>query len=115
MSEVEADLDSPQTLRARVFDGLLRLLEIRQSNSAFHPAANNTVLELGRNVFAVLRENETTGDRVLALHNLSDEEVTCTIPVSFPISAAKNLLGAGAIAEGQAIALPAFGIRWFAL
>ena len=114
LGQVETDLDSPQTLRARVFDGMLRLMEIRQSNSAFHPAATNTVLELGESIFAVLRENAETGDRVLAVHNLSGKDTVCDVPTSFSPGEAKHLLGDGAKDEGQTVALPAFGIRWIA-
>jgi sucrose phosphorylase len=105
-------LDDPQSLRSRIFNQLMILLKARQSNSAFHPAAANTVLDLGRHIFAVLRENHETGQRALTLHNLSHESRGCIIPEDFPLEDARDLFDDNATLEPPHILLPAYGIRW---
>lgn len=114
LAEIEADLEAPASLRARVFEGLNNLLELRQSNSAFHPAASNTVLDLGRHIFAVLRHNLETGSKVLALHNLSGDDLACAIPKDFPIGEARDLLDPETTLASSHLVLPAYGIRWLA-
>ncbi len=112
LDEIVNALDNPQSLRSRVFNELMILLTARQSNSAFHPAAANTVLDLGRHVFAVLRENHETGYRVLALHNLSGESRGCAIPEDFPLEDARDLFDGQATLKPPHVLLPAYGIRW---
>lgn len=74
-AELEADLANPQSLRSQVFGRFRELLELRRAHSAFAPNARQLVLDLGPHVFAVRRENEDTGDRMLCrmlcLHNLT--------------------------------------------
>ncbi len=115
LAEVETELEAPASLRARVFDGLTRLLEARQSDSAFHPASDNDVLDLGRHIFAVLRHNRETGARVLALHNLSGDDCACAVPADFPIGEARDLLDPAADLRPPHVVLPAYGVRWLAV
>ena len=115
LAQLEADLDDPGSLRARVFGGLIELLETRQSCTAFHPNASNEVLDLGRHVFAVLRENAETGDKILALHNLSGEDIGCAVGDVLPLADARDLLDPDARFEPPHVVLPAYGIRWLAV
>jgi len=68
------ELDS-NTHRARVLNEHLRRLEIRRNCTAFSPKARQKILRFDDRVFAVLRNNETTGERVLALINVSSDTV----------------------------------------
>ena len=112
LDEIVNALDDPQSLRSRVFNELMILLTARQSSSAFHPAAANTVLDLGRHVFGVLRENHESGNRVLALHNLSGESRGCAIPEDFPLEDARDLFDDQSTLKAPHVLLPAYGIRW---
>jgi hypothetical protein len=91
------------------------LLKARKSCSAFHPAATNTVLDLGRHVFAVLRENHDTGCRILTIHNLCDTITGCTVPESFPLEAARDIFDDKATLKPPYLLLPAYGIRWLSI
>ena len=112
LDQVISDLDTPDSLRCRVFNGLMLLLKARKSCSAFHPAAANTVLDLGENIFGLLRENHDTGCRALAVHNLSSTATGCAIPEDFPLEDARDLLDGQATFKPPYILLPAYGIRW---
>lgn len=70
MKELDCD-----TYRARILKEHLRRLEIRKNCSAFSPKALQKILNFDERVFTVLRNNETTGERVLALINVSSESV----------------------------------------
>jgi len=71
---LEKELNS-DTNRAVIFREQLRRLKIRKSCSAFSPRASQKVLYPDDRVFAVLRENNETSDRVLALINVSSSNV----------------------------------------
>jgi sucrose phosphorylase len=77
---LEAELDTPGSLRKLVFDGMRRLLEIRSKQSAFHPNARQEVLSLHPAVFALRRFNPETGQEIFALHNVSSSELSVPIP-----------------------------------
>lgn len=62
------------TNRKKIFEELLRRLQIRKKHSAFSPSAKQTVLKLDKRVFALLRESDE-GDKILALINVSGEKV----------------------------------------
>lgn len=67
------------TNRKKIFDELLRRLNIRKQHSAFSPMASQEVLELDSRVFAVIRNNEETQETIYVLINVSTENVTLKI------------------------------------
>lgn len=77
-AELEADLADAISLRALVFGGLAHLLEQRRTSRAFAPGAKQRLLELDARVFAVIRESVGGAERMLCLHNVSDETVVLT-------------------------------------
>jgi sucrose phosphorylase len=75
--ELEAELASPVSLRGQVFGGCRRDLQMRGRHAAFHPRGEQEVLAIDPRVFAVRRISPDGADRVLCLHNVSEE----TVPV----------------------------------
>ena len=75
IEELEHALSDPDSLRAQVFMGIKRLLEIRTRHTAFSPTVPQQIHRLHPAVFAVERHNTTTGDHVLAMHNVSEDAV----------------------------------------
>ena len=75
-----ADLADPSSLRARVFSRYRRLLEVRASERAFHPLGTQTVLAFDPRIFALERISPDGAARLLALHNVSGEAVSITLP-----------------------------------
>lgn len=77
--QVANDLNS-DTLRAKVFQQYMNLLEKRASTPAFHPLTLQKILDLGTGVFAVLRQSQDQKQSVLALHNITGDTVYITVP-----------------------------------
>ncbi len=115
LDQVNADLDNPESMRSRIFTGLMELLKVRTSSTAFHPSAACTVIELGRDIFALLRENKENGCRILALHNLSGAETACATPEDFSLEKSRDLLDETATFKPPYVLLPAYGIRWLSI
>ncbi len=63
------------TQRKRIFDTMLNLIKIRTGQSAFSPFAVQNVLNLSKQVFAIERFNESTGEKVVAIINVSTKSV----------------------------------------
>jgi sucrose phosphorylase len=78
-AELEADLKDPRSLRSRVYTAYRQLLEVRQQHPAFHPNGPQRILSLDPRVFAVLRSAPDGSERILCLHNVTDEEVGLSI------------------------------------
>ncbi len=75
--ELEAELADPASLRGRVFGGCRRDLQMRRDHAAFHPSGEQQVLAIDPRLFAVRRICPDGTERVVCLHNVSDE----TVPV----------------------------------
>ena len=76
-----------RTVRARVLRGMRRMLAVRRGTRAFDPESDQQVLDMGPAVFAVLRRCHDTGERVLALHNVTGKRVRIdrhVVPVKGP-------------------------------
>ncbi|OHD67667.1 MAG: hypothetical protein A2177_02805 [Spirochaetes bacterium RBG_13_68_11] len=74
---LEAQLDDPDSRRARVYHQLMRLLDIRAGHRCFHPGAAQRILLLDPSVFAVLRTSSDDAQKsVLCVHNVSGEPRT---------------------------------------
>lgn len=67
--EVEAWLSDRSSRPRRILHGLKEMLELRGSRAAFHPAAGQRVLDLGRGVFAV--ERGGGAERALVVVNVT--------------------------------------------
>ncbi len=72
---LERELDNPDSLRARIFGGLKELLRVRRAQRAFHPQAAQRVLTSDERLFAVSRISPDGEERLLCLHNVSDQQV----------------------------------------
>ena len=75
-----AELSRSGSLRQQVFDGLQRLLALRAAQPAFHPSGSQQVFNLHSKLFAVMRTTLDGGERVLCLHNISNEPVAVSYP-----------------------------------
>jgi len=71
LDELETLLKAPNTSTHEVFYGLQRLVQIRCGERCFHPNNPQRIIDAGRGVFALLRIDSKTGQRLLALHNVT--------------------------------------------
>ncbi|WP_417898719.1 sugar phosphorylase [Bacillus haimaensis] len=63
--------------RKEIFSTLTNMIEIRQAEKAFSPFAEQSVLELGEQLFGLKRENTETGDVVYFAVNVDANETVC--------------------------------------
>lgn len=73
-SYLEHELNQ-MTNRSRIFEEFIRRLKIRSGESAFSPYAKQEVLEISPAVFALIRDNEKTGEIIEVLINVSGQSV----------------------------------------
>ena len=104
------DLADPASLRAQVFGEMTRLLRIRREQPAFHPQAEQRVLDLGPQVFAVGRHARASGDRILALHNVSASGVAVRLPAANRTKVWRDLLTGENV--GSPVPLAPYQVRW---
>jgi len=77
-AELEASLANPESLRARIFSGLHRLLHARRSSPAFHPGGEQRVISGDSRLFVLVRTAPDQSESVLCVQNISAEPVATT-------------------------------------
>lgn len=73
LATFEKDLADETSLRCQVFDRYAHLLRARSASAAFHPHGAQRILDYGDAIFALLRLSPDAHERVLCLHNISDQ------------------------------------------
>lgn len=66
--------------RSGVFKGLKQMITIRQAETAFSPFADQKVMELGDEIFALERWNKETDERILFAVNTAARKVSVQLP-----------------------------------
>jgi glucosylglycerate phosphorylase len=87
MDWLENELTTQGTLAKTMLDSYKRLISIRISEEAFNPFGAFRFLDLDPRVFAIDQQCCGNVDRVIAIHNFSDETLTCKLPedISSPL------------------------------
>lgn len=67
--------DTPQQ---KVFTALQKRILLRKRQAAFHPNASQTILDLGKDLFVLVRETE--GQKITVIANLTPEVKTFRSP-----------------------------------
>ena len=49
------------------------MIKKRRSESAFHPLAEQTIIEIGDEIFALKRTSRDKRETILAIHNVTDK------------------------------------------
>lgn len=125
---LENELQSPDSLRAKVFGGFQQMLAARKSCAAFAPAAPQKIVFANRHLFIVKRGDISSGECAICIQNLSDEQVELTIsfadsaidfdPEFFANGEAKlhTLLGSETswdqVSEGISLHLDPYEVLW---
>lgn len=81
-NEVIEELNTPGTLRNRIFSGFTAMLEARRSSKAFHPSGTMEVLELDEQVLSLVRCSEDGEERVVVLINVTPHPVKLGFPIT---------------------------------
>jgi sucrose phosphorylase len=103
-----AELENPRSLRAQVYNRYVKLLDVRINEPAFHPLGTQTVLELSPQIFALERISPDGQYHVLALHNVSGQNVE----VMLPSDKIWHELISGQQREGQHMTLSPYQVAW---
>jgi glucosylglycerate phosphorylase len=70
---LEEDLRQPASRRSQVFERYAKMLKARTARPAFSPNSRQEIIDCGETVFAILRQPDDTSQRVLCLHNISNQ------------------------------------------
>ncbi len=111
LEDLEAALDDADSLRARVFNGMLHLLDTRRRMPALHPNAEQDILDLGESFFAIHRWNPGTGDTFFAICNVTGTRrplAAGQLPLPLP---ATDVLTGEVLAPGSQELRP-YQVRW---
>jgi glucosylglycerate phosphorylase len=73
LANFESELADETSLRHQAFDRYAQLLRARRESPAFHPHGEQQVLDYGEAIFALLRLSPNAKERVLCLHNISNQ------------------------------------------
>jgi sucrose phosphorylase len=77
VEDISADLNNPDSFRAKVFFPYRNLIRIRAAQPAFHPNAAFKILEIDPRVFAIKRY--TADQSIFALTNVSSQPVSLSL------------------------------------
>jgi sucrose phosphorylase len=108
LADVEAAIDDAKTLCSMVFHGIVGLITARQTEPAFAPSAGFKVLFPDRRVFAIRRIADGSAHDIVALTNLTDDELALNLEED---GAAVDIIS-GETQELSDVNLEAFGVRW---
>jgi sucrose phosphorylase len=70
-SELERDLNNPQSLRWKIYHPISDMLLVRAKEPGFHPNGSQRVLEFGAAIFALKRESPDRKDQIICLNNVT--------------------------------------------
>ena len=79
---LEKELATEGTLAKKVLSSYKRLISIRINEPAFNPFGKFDFLNLGDTIFAVDQHSIDQQERIIAVHNFSNEVVECELPVA---------------------------------
>jgi sucrose phosphorylase len=73
---LEGELQQPESRRSQVFERYAKMLKARAARPAFTPNGSQEIIDCGEGVFALLRLSPDSDQRVLCLHNISNQAQT---------------------------------------
>lgn len=103
-------LNDPESLRGQVYRRILRLLDVRSCQPAFHPDATQEILPVSPAVFAI-RRTASGGRSLLALHNVTDQVVSLCLTPWLESSAYRELIE-GKTIRGDELMLQPYQTVW---
>jgi len=109
VDDVVAQLNDPESFRARIFNPYINLIKIRSKQPAFHPNADFEVLDLDPKVFAIVRSSKA--QVIFALTNISSQDISVSLPVE-KISKPMVDLITGAKLHPDSITLKPYQFVW---
>lgn len=108
---LENELAIEGSLAKTIFDKYKHLISIRINEKAFSPFAAFRFYKSDERLFVVERISNDAKELILAIHNFSNEKVSCDIPesISFPL---QDLLMAHKVINRHQITLEPYQMMW---
>ncbi len=108
---LEKELSQQGNLPKTMFDSYKRLISIRTNEKAFNPFGNFVFYDLDPRLFVMEQGCSENIERVLAVHNFSNEEVTFTIPdeITLPLN---DLLSSYEVDASKIVLLEPYQMMW---
>lgn len=108
---LEKELSQQGNLPKTMFDSYKRLISIRINEKAFNPFGNFVFFDLDPRLFVMEQGCSENIERVLAVHNFSNEEVTFTIPdeITLPLN---DLLSSYEVDASKNVLLEPYQMMW---
>ncbi len=104
--DIKNQLEDDKSLPAMVFEALKRLIGVRRRHHAFDPYGDFEILDLGKEVFAIRRSSEQSGETILCIVNLTGCEQQARTDV-----AGRDVLSGDHVERGV-MKLAPFAVRW---
>ena len=82
LDQLQLQLDDQENIHTRILNEYRRMLSIRQTQAAFHPAAGQKIIGDQKNIFALLRTSQLDQSSVLCLINISTQEQVVQIDLT---------------------------------
>jgi glycosidase len=109
---LENELATEGALSKVIFDSYKRLISIRTNEKAFNPFGKFIFHKMCPTLFVVEHFSVDEKERILAIHNFSNDTITCTIPESI-IMPLKDLLSPASFEEDEhEITLQPYQMMW---
>lgn len=111
-------LNDERSTTARIVKGMVRMLKARTSDPAFHPNADQRVLEVSDSLFCVLR-SAANGSRILAVTNVtgSKHDFSCQIESSRTADSQWTEMFTGQLLEAEngvlEFSMEPYSVKWF--
>ena len=80
LQELEMALSNPSSLRARIFEALQQVINVRTKERAFFPYGDFEVVDFGANIFSIRRTFD--GESVLTIFNFTNKEQRVDVKIS---------------------------------
>lgn len=110
---LEKELATQGSLPKKMLASYKRLISIRINEPSFNPFGKFEFLDLGDSIFAVDQHAVSKQERVIAIHNFSDQEVECELPenISLPL---RDLVVSSSITEmlSKSFTLKPYQMMW---
>jgi sucrose phosphorylase len=108
---LEKELNEQGNLAKTMFDSYKRLISIRTNEKAFDPFGSFRFYVSDPRLFVIEQVCSDDVERILAVHNFSNEEVSFTIPEEIPLPLT-DLLSSYAADETRTILLQPYQMMW---
>ena len=73
--EIDKLLTDPNSQNYKIYKELIKLIDIRKNQSAFHPNATQFTLNLGSSILALWRQSLDRKQSIFAINNISNQKI----------------------------------------